>query len=159
MKVDQVSAPADVLRPRELTVLYDSGCPVCRRARRWASSRPQLVPLRFVAAGSPEAARRFPDLNAARTLAEITVVTDSGAVLTGEKAWIAVLWALAPTRRAAIAIAAGRRRFAFHALKDATETMRRLSGAVPATGPALSPPQLPPPFVCAGCADDAERRR
>lgn len=120
--------------------------------------------LRFVAAGSGDAARRFPELDAARTLAEITVVTDTGAVLMGEKAWIAVLWAIAPTRRAALAIVAGRRRFAFHALKGATETMRRLSGAAGVgaiAGSALPPPQVPPPFVCAGCAADvrSERRR
>lgn len=153
--VGQRPAPTGRLRPRHLTVLYDPACPVCRRARRWASSRPQLVPLRFVAAGSTEAAARFPDLDAATTLTDITVVTDAGAVLVGEKAWIAVLWALAPTRNAAVAIAAGRRRFAFRTIKGATETMRRLSGAgaVRPAGAPLPPPNAPPAFTCPGCAD------
>ena len=36
-----------------MTVLYDAGCRLCRSAQRWLSSRRQLVPLEFVAAGSP----------------------------------------------------------------------------------------------------------
>lgn len=42
------------------TVLFDANCPLCRAARRWLTSRAQLVPLEFVPAGSAEARRRFP---------------------------------------------------------------------------------------------------
>jgi predicted DCC family thiol-disulfide oxidoreductase YuxK len=77
-----------------LTVLYDAGCPVCRAARRWLAGRAQLVPLAFVPAGSAEARRRFPGLDHAATLREITVVADTGEVYVGDGAWLACLWAL-----------------------------------------------------------------
>ncbi|MET7419588.1 DUF393 domain-containing protein [Dactylosporangium sp. NPDC005555] len=77
-----------------LTVLYDAGCGLCRTARAWLASRAQLVPLEFVPAGSDEARRRYPALDPAETLADITVVADDGGVYTGDGAWIICLWAL-----------------------------------------------------------------
>ncbi|HEU4349829.1 MAG TPA: DCC1-like thiol-disulfide oxidoreductase family protein [Actinoplanes sp.] len=93
-------------RITSFTVLYDAGCPVCRAARRWLENRAQLVPLSFVAAGSGEARRRFPDLDPATTLRDLTVVADSGAVYLGDGAWLACLWALADYRGMADRIAA-----------------------------------------------------
>jgi predicted DCC family thiol-disulfide oxidoreductase YuxK len=84
-----------------LTVLYDAGCPICRRARRWLSGRAQAVPLEFVAAGSPEARRRFAGLDHTATLRDLTVVSDTGLVWTGDGAWLTCLWALADYRRMA----------------------------------------------------------
>ena len=81
-----------------MAVLYDASCRLCRSAQRWLSSRRQLVPLEFVAAGSPLARQRFPQLNPAATLRDLTVVTDSGLVYSGEAAWLACLWALAGYR-------------------------------------------------------------
>jgi predicted DCC family thiol-disulfide oxidoreductase YuxK len=81
-----------------LTVLFDAGCPICRTARRWLESRPQLVPLEFVAAGSDGARQRFPGLDHAATLRDLTVVADTGAVYAGDAAWLACLWALADHR-------------------------------------------------------------
>ena len=83
---------------RYLTVLSDPGCPLCRWATRWLAEQPQLVPLRFVAAGSPEARAAFPELDAAATLREVTVVADTGEVYVGDRAWIACLWALVAYR-------------------------------------------------------------
>jgi predicted DCC family thiol-disulfide oxidoreductase YuxK len=80
------------------TVLYDAGCPVCRAAHRWLASRAQLVPLRFVPAGSPEARQRFPSLDHAATLRDLTVVADTGEVYVDDGAWLACLWALADYR-------------------------------------------------------------
>lgn len=77
-----------------LTVLYDAGCPICRAARRWLESRAQLVPLEFVPAGSAAARARFPSLDHDATLADITVVADTGEVYVGDGAWLACLWAL-----------------------------------------------------------------
>ncbi|GAA2336554.1 DUF393 domain-containing protein [Dactylosporangium salmoneum] len=77
-----------------LTVLYDAGCGLCRTARSWLAARAQLVPLEFVPAGSEEARRRYPALDPAETLADITVVADDGGVYTGDAAWIMCLWAL-----------------------------------------------------------------
>lgn len=80
------------------TVLYDEGCPICRTAHRWLKSRDQLVPLRFVPAGSAEARRRFPGLDHAATLRDLTVITDGGLVYVSDAAWLACLWALTDYR-------------------------------------------------------------
>ncbi len=77
----------------QLTVLYDAACPLCRRFRGWLQRQPLLVPVGFVAAGSPEARRLFPTLDHVRTLEEVTVVADDGAVWTDEHAWVMCLWA------------------------------------------------------------------
>ena len=79
---------------RRLTVLYDQDCPLCRHVRGWLSRQPQLVPLDFVPAGSEQALRRFPSLDHARTLREITVIGDAGQVYEGAAAWVVCLWAL-----------------------------------------------------------------
>ncbi|MEU4422600.1 DCC1-like thiol-disulfide oxidoreductase family protein [Actinoplanes sp. NPDC024001] len=76
------------------TVLYDAGCPICRTAHRWLAGRLHLVPLEFLPAGSAEARRRFPTLDHAATLRDLTVIADTGEVYTGDGAWLACLWAL-----------------------------------------------------------------
>ncbi|MFJ6849487.1 thiol-disulfide oxidoreductase DCC family protein [Streptomyces sp. NPDC091271] len=84
-----------------LTVLYDARCPLCTHLRDWLLRQRQLVPLDLVPAGSGEARRRFPGLDHAGTLEEITVVGDLGQVYRGTDAWIVCLWALAEHRPAA----------------------------------------------------------
>ncbi|MEU8129201.1 DCC1-like thiol-disulfide oxidoreductase family protein [Micromonospora sp. NPDC049049] len=86
---------------RGFTVLFDAACPICRAARRWLSSRAQLVPLEFVPAGSAEARRRFPGLDHDATLRDLTVIADTGEVYAGDGAWFACLWALTDHRSAA----------------------------------------------------------
>lgn len=106
-----VPTPRQAAHPvRGLTVLYDPNCRLCRAVRDWLGRQRQLVPLAFVAAGSPDARERFPGLDHAATLAEITVVGDRGQVFAGDAAWIACLWALAKHRRLAhrLATPAGR---------------------------------------------------
>jgi predicted DCC family thiol-disulfide oxidoreductase YuxK len=76
-----------------LTVLTDPACPLCRSFAGWLAAQPLLVPLDLVAAGSAEARRRFPGLDHARTLEEVTVVGADGAVWTREHAWVMCLWA------------------------------------------------------------------
>ena len=76
-----------------LTVLYDEGCPMCRRFQQWLANQPLLVPTDFVAAGSAQARECYPALDHARTLDEITVVGDDGAIWTNERAWVMCLWA------------------------------------------------------------------
>jgi predicted DCC family thiol-disulfide oxidoreductase YuxK len=80
------------------TVLYDEGCPICRAAHRWLAGRAQLVPLAFVPAGSAEARQRFPGLDHAATLRDLTVISDGGLVYVSDGAWLACLWALADYR-------------------------------------------------------------
>lgn len=79
---------------RQLTVLYDASCGLCKRAQGWLMSQPKHVELIFVAATSEEARRRFPQLNHDLTLTDLTVIGDDGAVYFGPKAWLMCLWAL-----------------------------------------------------------------
>ncbi|MER6061578.1 DUF393 domain-containing protein [Streptomyces sp. NPDC001792] len=79
---------------RRLTVLYDAECGLCTHLRGWLARQPQLVPLELVPAGSDGARTRFPGLDHAATLDEVTVVGDSGQIYRGSRAWIVVLWAL-----------------------------------------------------------------
>ncbi len=90
---------------KSLTVLYDPGCELCCRARRWLGEQASFVDLDFVPAGSPEASRRYPALDPARTLEEITVVADDGRVWRGDGAWITCLWALKKHRHRALQFA------------------------------------------------------
>ncbi len=83
---------------RRLTVLYDERCPLCLHLRGWLQRQRQLVPLDLVPAGSAEAVRRFPALDHAATLREITAVGDLGQVYREAAAWIVCLWALAAYR-------------------------------------------------------------
>ncbi|MFF4538844.1 thiol-disulfide oxidoreductase DCC family protein [Streptomyces aureus] len=77
-----------------LTVLYDPRCSLCAFLKKWLAGQAQLVPLRFVPAGSEEALRRCPRLDHRATMDEITVVGDAGQVYQGSAAWIVTLWAL-----------------------------------------------------------------
>ena len=79
---------------RRVTVLYDARCNLCRTARGWLERQVQVVPLEFLAAGSEEAVRRYPHLDPAMTLEDLTVVGDAGEVWVGAKAWVVCLWAL-----------------------------------------------------------------
>ncbi len=112
-----------------LTVLYDSGCPLCSLFREWLAGQPTLVQLDLVPAESAEARIRFPTLDHDRTMEEITVVGDDGAIWTGEHAWVVCLWALAPYRPLAerLATPAGLRMARAMALSAAG--LRHLLGA------------------------------
>ena len=79
---------------RELTVLYDPQCGLCRRAQAWLMSKPKYLDLVFVPASSDEARSRYPQLDHALTLTDLTVISDQGAVYRGPKAWLLCLWAL-----------------------------------------------------------------
>lgn len=79
---------------RSLTVLYDADCSLCAHVRDWLVRQPQLVPVELVPAASEEARRRYPGLDHAATLDDVTVVGDARQVYRGAAAWIVVLWAL-----------------------------------------------------------------
>ncbi len=82
----------------EMLVLYDPNCGLCCRVKDWLVGQPKYVDLLFVPANSEEAWYRFPQLDHARTLTELTVVTERGAVYRGPKAWLMCLWALGEYR-------------------------------------------------------------
>ncbi|MCZ9340517.1 DUF393 domain-containing protein, partial [Streptomyces sp. TRM76130] len=60
----------------------------------WLTRQPQLVELEPVPVGSAEARGRFPGLDHATALDEITVVGDGGQLYRSAAAWIVILWAL-----------------------------------------------------------------
>jgi predicted DCC family thiol-disulfide oxidoreductase YuxK len=78
----------------QITVLFDPKCGLCRRVQAWAAEQPKYVEMNFVPVNSEEAWHRYPHLNHARTLTDLTVVSDRGAVYWGPKAWLMCLWAL-----------------------------------------------------------------
>ena len=77
-----------------LTVLYDARCALCRGVRSWLESQPSYVQLEFIAAGSPEARKRYPGLDHASTLQDLTVISDTGDIYAGAAGWLMCLWAL-----------------------------------------------------------------
>ena len=77
-----------------LTLIYDSGCAVCRRARDWLLTQPTHVTIELVAAGSETATSRY---GAIPWLGEeLVAVDDTGRVWVGPAAFVTALWA---TRR------------------------------------------------------------
>ena len=81
-----------------LFVLFDSSCELCQHCKSWLQSQQQKVALTFIAAQSNEAQAIFPVLNHEETMEELTVISDTGAVYHGAKAWIMCLWALTDYR-------------------------------------------------------------
>ncbi len=87
--------PATALPPPvELTVLYDERCELCIRARDWLRSQQLHVPMELLAAGSPEARRRYGDVPWRGQ--ELIVAAPDGRVWVGASAFLMCLWA---TRR------------------------------------------------------------
>ncbi|GAB2637665.1 thiol-disulfide oxidoreductase DCC family protein [Kribbella swartbergensis] len=120
---------------RELTVLYDAECGLCRRFKDWlAAQRPApngqggVVRLRFVAAGSADARALYPELDHAATLREVTVVADDGSVYVGDRAWIVCLWTTWEHRRTAVRLASPAMRPVARAMVQAAAGLRRFSG-------------------------------
>jgi predicted DCC family thiol-disulfide oxidoreductase YuxK len=72
------------------TILYDADCGLCTSTKDWIRQQVPLVGLEFIATGSPEARRKFPQLRAG----ELAVVSNTGQVWLGDHAWIVCLWAL-----------------------------------------------------------------
>jgi predicted DCC family thiol-disulfide oxidoreductase YuxK len=73
-----------------ITILYDAACGLCTFAKDWIRKQSSLVGIEFVAAGSSEAQRAFPQISPG----EVAVVADTGEVWLGNHAWIVCLWAL-----------------------------------------------------------------
>lgn len=77
-----------------LYVLYDAGCGLCSHLVQWMSSQPASLSLQFVAAGSDEARRLFPEFQTSSTPEELVVIADDGSVYRGESASIMCLYAI-----------------------------------------------------------------
>jgi predicted DCC family thiol-disulfide oxidoreductase YuxK len=79
---------------KTLTILYDANCVICRRIKEWLLTQSKYVDLDFIAACSEDARARYPQLDHAATLKELTVVSDEGNYYCGAKGWLMCLWAL-----------------------------------------------------------------
>jgi predicted DCC family thiol-disulfide oxidoreductase YuxK len=88
----------------KLRVVYDADCAFCVRCRWWLAMQPAYITLEFLAAGSPEAARRFPSLAGARE--DLTVIDEDGGVYRGPDAFIMCLYALVDYRELSEELAA-----------------------------------------------------
>jgi predicted DCC family thiol-disulfide oxidoreductase YuxK len=86
-----VSGSAVAAGTGAITVVYDEQCELCRRCRHWLAARRTHVPVRFIAAGSPEARRRWPDVEWLGV--ELVVVGDAGQLWVGPAAFLVCLWA------------------------------------------------------------------
>jgi predicted DCC family thiol-disulfide oxidoreductase YuxK len=73
-----------------ITIVYDAACGLCTRTKDWIGQQSHFVGIGFLAAGSSEARRRFPQLPAG----ELAVVANTGEIWLGNHAWIVCLWAL-----------------------------------------------------------------
>ncbi|MGW1996318.1 thiol-disulfide oxidoreductase DCC family protein [Embleya sp. NPDC001921] len=87
-------APEPPTPIRRLTVLYDAECPLCTALSDWIARQPTLLAVDLLPAGSPRARNRYPELDHAATVRELTVVGSAGEVWSGPAAWITVAWAL-----------------------------------------------------------------
>ena len=85
----------------EMFVLYDGRCGLCRDIKRWLEREPAYVPLYLLPAGSPEALARFPGV----ATAELAVISDTGQVWVGDRAFLMCLWALKEYRSWAMRLA------------------------------------------------------
>ena len=92
------------MTPTEITVLYDEGCPFCRRCRAWLDEEPQEVPIHFLASGSPRAHDichgQVPELGD-----DLVVLAADGRVWAGPEAFVMCLWALRTRRSLAVSLA------------------------------------------------------
>jgi predicted DCC family thiol-disulfide oxidoreductase YuxK len=73
-----------------IAILYDAECGLCTRTKEWIKQQAPFVGIHFVASGSPEARRSFPQL----PVSELAVVANTGEVWLGDRAWLVCLWAL-----------------------------------------------------------------
>jgi predicted DCC family thiol-disulfide oxidoreductase YuxK len=116
---------------RKIWVLYDSGCGLCSRARKWMLEQPALLDIEFVAAGSEHARRLFPTLRHEAIPSELVVIDDEGNVYRSDAAWIVCLYALAEFRTWSYRLASPPlRRFARRVWEASSTNRQQISRAL-----------------------------
>ncbi|HEU5076087.1 MAG TPA: DCC1-like thiol-disulfide oxidoreductase family protein [Polyangiaceae bacterium] len=89
LALERLHAPA---RPKTLTVLFDPGCPLCRRCRDWMLTQPAYLPIQVIACTSERARREFREIPWLGDA--LVVVSDTRDVWAGPAAFLTCLWAL-----------------------------------------------------------------
>ncbi|MDJ0925744.1 MAG: DUF393 domain-containing protein [Acidimicrobiia bacterium] len=97
MKMEPSSISRNSKAPHALTVVYDGDCVLCQRSVHWLAQQRQAVPIRSIAASSPEATARFGDIPNYGD--DMIVAADDGRTWVGPPdAYLMVMWAI-PTLR------------------------------------------------------------
>jgi predicted DCC family thiol-disulfide oxidoreductase YuxK len=79
---------------KRLYVFYDGECALCRRCREWLARQPALLELVFHSFHSGSARRICPELPRFQPSEQLVILSDEGAIYTGETAWLMCLYAL-----------------------------------------------------------------
>ncbi|HVF31770.1 MAG TPA: DCC1-like thiol-disulfide oxidoreductase family protein [Acidimicrobiales bacterium] len=83
--------PLTVRSPRQLTVVYDDDCELCRRCSTWLRCQPTHVPIELLPVS---AAREEPRYQGVPWLgAELVVIDGQGRIWVGAAAFLVCLWA------------------------------------------------------------------
>lgn len=90
---------------RNLYVLYDERCAICKRLRDWLLVQRSWIGLSMIAAGSPRAKALFPELEKIADASDLVVISDAGEVYLNNHAWIMCLYALEDYRDWALRLA------------------------------------------------------
>ena len=90
---------------RNLYVLYDERCAICKRLRDWLLVQRSWIGLSMIAAGSPRARALFPGLEKIANASDLVAISDAGEVYLNNHAWIMCLYALEDYRDWALRLA------------------------------------------------------
>jgi predicted DCC family thiol-disulfide oxidoreductase YuxK len=90
---------------KNLYVLYDERCAICKRLRDWLLVQRSWIGLSMIAAGSPRAKALFPGLDKIASASDLVVISDGGEVYLNNHAWIMCLYALEDYRNWALRLA------------------------------------------------------
>jgi predicted DCC family thiol-disulfide oxidoreductase YuxK len=77
---------------KQLTILFDETCAICRRCSAWMSTQEAFLPLEFMGSRTKLAKARYSGVPWLGE--ELVVVSDLGEVWVGPAAFITALWAL-----------------------------------------------------------------
>ena len=82
--------------PRELTIVFDPECELCRRCRDWMFLQPSYLPLAFVPCSAEQAKSRYGEIPWLGD--ELVVISEVNDIWVGAAAFLTCLWALVEWR-------------------------------------------------------------
>ena len=134
---------------KNLYVLYDERCAICKRLKEWLLVQRSWIGLSMIPARSARAKAMFPALEQIAGANDLVVISDAGEVYLNHHAWIMCLYALEEYRdwatRLASPLLLPLARQAFETLSKNRQTLSRWLGssehelAIELSGAALEP--------------------